>query len=463
MTEGIDGPLAVAFLVMVLLGYFSVVLVSRGAISNKLAWALSPAFGTGICSIIFFFFRRPVFTAEFALLGVMFAMWVRYRQRTISKTASPAGMPILAALMIGALAWVTFGTLISIDRSPHGGWDGFAIWNSHARYLYRAGPVWQHYIRNTAHPDYPLLLPAATARLWRYIGKDAPDAPGVQNLLLAISGVTILAATLWELQRGSLSFLLPLLLVGTPFYLTLAVWQYADVPLSVYILATLGLICVHWQREQDRARLLVLAGFTAGCAAWTKNEGLLFVLVTSVLLFLPIFWNRAKTLQRLAMFSLGLLVPLAVTFYFKFAVPWPSDIVQNRAYPELMSKITDVHRYTMIVTAFLKTSGSFGRWAIHPAIPLIALFAVWGVNRRVVRDGGWITSAAALAVMLSGYFAVYVITALPLDVHLATSLDRLLMQLWPSLLLVAGLAVDRTGPFLRCTTPTGVFGNPTHP
>ncbi len=287
MTEGIDGPLAVAFLVMVLLGYFSVVLVSRGAISNKLAWALSPAFGTGICSIIFFFFRRPVFTAEFALLGVMFAMWVRYRQRTISKTASPAGMPILAALMIGALAWVTFGTLISIDRSPHGGWDGFAIWNSHARYLYRAGPVWQHYIRNTAHPDYPLLLPAATARLWRYIGRDAPDAPGVQNLLLAISGVTILAATLWELQRGSLSFLLPLLLVGTPFYLTLAVWQYADVPLSVYILATLGLICVHWQREQDRARLLVLAGFTAGCAAWTKNEGLLFVLVTSVLLFLP--------------------------------------------------------------------------------------------------------------------------------------------------------------------------------
>jgi len=65
--------------------------------------------------------------------------------------------------------------------------------------------------------------------------------------------------------------------------------------------------------------------------------------------------------------------------------------------------------------------------------------------------------------MLSGYFAVYVITALPLDIHLATSLDRLLMQLWPSLLLVAGLAVDRTGPFLRCTTPTGVFGNLTHP
>src|SRR5215510_4255678 len=154
--------LALALLVTVLLGYFFTVLVCSGRISNKLAWTLSPAIGTGLCSIIFFVFRRPMFKVELLTVVAMFAMWSRYRKRTISKGSLPDNrVPFLTLWIVGTLAWVTLASIIWIDRAPYGGWDGWAIWGAHARYLYRAGPVWPQYIRNTAHPDYPLLLPAA--------------------------------------------------------------------------------------------------------------------------------------------------------------------------------------------------------------------------------------------------------------------------------------------------------------
>jgi hypothetical protein len=59
-----------------------------------------------------------------------------------------------------------------------------------------------------------------------------------------------------------------------------------------------------------------------------------------------------------------------------------------------------------------------------------------------VRSGGWIVTASAVMMMVLGYFAIYVITPLSLDYHLPTSLDRLMMHLWPSVLLLAGLAIE---------------------
>src|SRR5262249_35484986 len=151
------------------------------------------------------------------LLAALLALWLRYRKQSRTVTAEHS-IPVLAAWLVGVLVWGTLTSLIWIDKAPHGAWDAWAIWNSHARYIYRAGPMWREYFRETAHPDYPMLVSAAAARLWRYMGKEVPEAVGLQTLLIAIAGVTILAATLWELRSGSLSFLMPLLLLATPFY-----------------------------------------------------------------------------------------------------------------------------------------------------------------------------------------------------------------------------------------------------
>ncbi len=441
MTETTLFFLGAAFLIMILVGYFSTVLICSDGLSNTMAWTMAPAVGMGLCSIIFFIARRPMFTVEFLLLIVTFGLWLRYRRKTMAQIMSAENrIPLVAVWMVAALAWVTLASVIWIQRAPYGGWDGWAIWGSHARYLYRAGPVWQQHIRNTAHPDYPLLLPAATARLWRYTGKEVPEAPGVQALLIAISGVLVLTTTLWELRSRAVSFLIPLLLIATPSYMSLAVWQYADVPFSVYILSTIGLICISWERD-DNSRLLTLAGFTAGCAAWTKNEGLLFVLSTVVMILLPVFRHPAKTMHRAAMFLLGLFLPLAVTSYYKWTVASTTDIFINRTYNEVLMKILDINRYFTIAMASLRTAGSFGGWAIHPVIPLVLLLMATGVNKSSLRKGGWLSATGVFVLMAVGYFALYIITSARLEVHLTTSLDRLMIHLWPTALLLVGLVL----------------------
>ncbi len=54
----------------------------------------------------------------------------------------------------------------------------------------------------------------------------------------------------------------------------------------------------------------------------------------------------------------------------------------------------------------------------------------------------------ALFLMLLGYFFIFIITPFDLAWHLATTLDRLLMQLWPSFIFVFFLSV-RTPEYIK--------------
>src|SRR5262245_51138661 len=129
MTESAAALLGLALLIMILVGYFSSALFLGDQVSRKLAWALSPALGMGVCSFIFVVFRRPMFTIELLLLALTFTVWLRKWKRSKSKVSSGDGrIPASAAWMIGALAWVTLASVIWIDKGPFGEWDGWAIW-----------------------------------------------------------------------------------------------------------------------------------------------------------------------------------------------------------------------------------------------------------------------------------------------------------------------------------------------
>jgi hypothetical protein len=51
-----------------------------------------------------------------------------------------------------------------------------------------------------------------------------------------------------------------------------------------------------------------------------------------------------------------------------------------------------------------------------------------------------LVGANAIILSLAGYYAIFVISPYPLRWHLNSSLGRLLLQLWPSVLLLVGLA-----------------------
>ena len=451
--------IAVGFAVSALLGYFVTTFLVPPKSARALAWAFAPAVGAGASSLIFFVFRRPIFTVEIALL-TLFALGFLARSMLFREPAPPISWrPSLFGLVLsGAVALAVYGLLLRADRMPHGDWDAWAIWNTHARFLHRDGRTWSDHIRYTVHGDYPLLTPLLTARLWRFTGEEVPEAGSLLGIMFALSGVAVLLSTLSQLRDIQLALLMALVLIGTPYYLDRGVSQYADVPLAVFMISTIALISLHWEREPDRFGPLVLAGFTAGCAGWTKNEGLLFILATCIVLLLPVFRDPAVTFRRFASFSLGLLLPLAVISYFKLAIAPRYDLIEDLRYQETIQRITSIDRHAVILKSLARSAWFFGAWAMQPMIPLFAFIALRGANRRVFRSQGGFAGLSILGIVLAGYYAVYLITPIPLQDHLDSSLDRLLIHLWPSFLLVLSLMARSKSLSGSCSDTPGEGG-----
>ena len=339
--------------------------------------------------------------------------------------------------------------MIRVDRVPYGDWDGWAIWDPHARLLFRDGVHWKEHIANTFHPDYPLLTPAVTARYWRWAQTEKPEAGAVIGLTLAVSAIGLLYAQLSELRGSTVGSTFSLMLIGTPAYLMYATSHYADIPLSCYCLICISMVLRYFDKPDGNVGLLVVAGFSAGCAAWTKNEGLLFLLCSAGALAAPLLnpnCKRRELFRCLMYFGLGAVLPLLTVMYFKLAIAPPSELVGNRNFQDIYSKVADLTRHAAILRTMLYTSLSFGNWWVNPLLPMVAVAIVTLTNStRVWLNRGWLRGCGIIGAVLVGYYALYLITPIELQTHLDTSLDRLFLQLWPSVLLLAGLFCKPAG------------------
>jgi hypothetical protein len=262
---------------------------------------LSVGFGLGLFSVVFFLSR--VFgvlellwldLGAFALLVAAF-LFLRLHTTPPNLVTAPTrgGEPwpawlrrtVTVALAIALCAGL-YSAIMRTLAHPHGdGWDAFSIWNLHARFLFRGGSHWRDGFTPVlpwSHPDYPLLLPAAIAHFWSCLGHDSPAVPAVIGLLFTFGTVGLLFSALTILQGRMPAMLGATALLATPSFIEQGTSQYADVPLAFFYLATVVLFCLQDNLPDDGnaphpSRLLVLAGSTAALAAWTKNEGLLFL------------------------------------------------------------------------------------------------------------------------------------------------------------------------------------------
>jgi hypothetical protein len=343
------------------------------------------------------------------------------------------------AFLLPAVTIAIISVSLCEDRLPNGGWDGWAIWNWEARLLYRAGANWRQYLPLAFHGDYPLLVPSTTARFWRYMGAEVPDVGAFLGILLALCSIAVLALTLTQLRSRMVASVMCLTLLGTPSYLYWASAHYADIPLSFFFLGTLALIAIHFESkpEQGDLRMLGLAGFLAGCAGWTKNEGILFIVAVAAALLVPVFRYRREALTRFKAFGAGAALPVLIITFFKLTNNVSNYVV---AYKEgKLQRMFDLGRHFMIWDYVARYLFSFGAWSISPLIPLIAFVLLTGVHRSIFANYGWRTIVTILLIVCAGYYWVYLTTPVDLKWHLESSLDRLFLQLWPSVLLLAGL------------------------
>lgn len=422
---------------------------------------LSAGFGIGLFSIVFFFVRvldlRHPLAIDLVVAGLLlvgqFLQSVHSTPISLTPAQESIELPrwlrrVLPAALGISLAAAVYSAILRSIVHPHGdGWDAFAIWNLHARFLFRAGEHWRDGFSPLipwSHPDYPLLLPSAVAQFWSVLGHESTAVPAVIGLIFTFSTLGILFSSL-EILRGPTSAMLGgLALTSTPFFIEQGSSQYADVPLSFFFLAVIALIHLNVESRTDQSpysshSLVALAGIAAGFAIWTKNEGMLF-LVASVLAQIVV--RGRQWTRQLAIFLAAVAPFLVLVLWFKHSIAFPNEIFSNQ--PGVLHKILEPARYWAILRWFVKDFLRFGEWWLFPGTLLLML--LWfGVADKPKSSKRPELHASILTVTLTlaGYFAIYIITPYDLYWHLRFSLNRLFLQLWPCIIFLVFLAMPR--------------------
>jgi len=392
------------------------------------------AFGlaVGVTSVEFFFTLLIVgkssrIVSLAAAVLMLIVSW-RFRAKRSTTTAVISKRSIWLWPTGAFAVWMVLSAgielLMGLASAPHGEYDGVAIWNTRARGLYRGGPNWRDAFHPSRyHTDYPLLLPTTVARLWTWQGFETPLAGGLFGVACLAGIVALVGAGVSRLRGPELGCLAVGFLLANPWFVGHAYWQYADIPLSLYITGAV-VVWVLGRNGPGGFGPPTVVGLFLGFGAWTKNEGLAFAGVFLVLAIVEAIRHRNRRQDWLAL-AAGFAIAFAAIVAFKLAVRAENDLVegQNR---DTIAKLTDPGRWQAVM------SYAWSYFIDQPWYHLLVLpAAILGLGFGRLPKGMGVPTLAVTGTA-SIYLFVYITTPHNLDWHLATSFDRLVTHLMPA-------------------------------
>ncbi|HZL55489.1 MAG TPA: hypothetical protein VFC21_00305 [Bryobacteraceae bacterium] len=337
-------------------------------------------------------------------------------------------MTKILALVFIAMSIATGFRLGQVARAnPYGQWDAWSNWNKRAKFLAlsdrwrdAASPLLQD-----THPEYPMLLPAFVARGWVMSGDTAPAVPVVTAFLFYSALIAMFVGAVAMLRGTTAAMIGGMVLLSTPSLSFWAVSQYADIPLASLILGTLALLFL-----APGANALAWAGVCAGLAAWMKQEGTPFAFAIVFAVLALSRFGRSRW-RMAACAAPGLLL----TGWFRLWIA-PHGADAPHSFREALPRLVDPGRYAMVAHAFLDHVRSLGSGPGHPLILLAILAAILGPERDRRRNSVMWAGAIALCFTLASYTFAYVVSPRDLNWYIASSMDRLVLHVWPASLLL---------------------------
>jgi hypothetical protein len=135
-------------------------------------------------------------------------------------------------------------------------------------------------------------------------------------------------------------------------------------------------------------------------------------------------------------FASGASFGVLTLLVFKLMHSPTNDTLQLTSDRALWSRLTDRDTNLQILSSIRETL-NFGRWSVNPlAIMAIHTAIAWSPVRSSTKLREWFTPAFVIAGMLCGYYVVYVLSPYDVESHVISSLNRLLLQLWPAIVIV---------------------------
>jgi 4-amino-4-deoxy-L-arabinose transferase-like glycosyltransferase len=379
-----------------------------------------------------------VLAAALAALGLVRG---RGAAGTRPRHASPIGRVLLVPGVVVAV--VLAALAVDFWYQPLWKYDAWTFWTPKARALVELDgldPDW-FTAADLLNPDYPMLVPALEAILFRFAGV-APEVLDYQSWLL-VAGFALAVLELVR-RRG-----VPLVLSGWTIAMAItapslgiqAATAEADVPLAVFVACAAGFGLV-WLEER-RLGALVLVGVLLAAAFASKVEGTIF----AVALLLPLAALAWRSSRRDGLLA----VAAGVAAFAVTLLPWrlwlAAHDVENQA---TLGRVTDLGLLRDEAERVPEAAGTMVWELVDPrswllVVPMALVAAVLALRAGRLRGALLLASSLTLAVL--GLVLAYWTSPLELDFHLLTSSSRVVTA---PVLLAAALT-----PFLLADAAAG--------
>ena len=431
---------------------------------------LGAGLGLGITSATIFLWLALIgppdsyyFAAELSL-AVILTFWGFYRLHysadSIQKDSefgfdgNPTTIKWLRNIFLFLLL-ISLGSFLlkTFLQDPHGKWDAVDTWNFRARWLFRGGADWAYAFSLRAKDglDYPLLLTVSIFRNWQIIGRDLILVPILMAGIFTFGSILILFSSLAMLRGRNQGYLAVIFLLLSTQFLNIGTYQYADVPLAFFMLGTVFLFCLKDRYPEISTPIVFLAGLTVSCAAWTKNEGQLFLVLVIFIYFIARLrknqWSR--TLKEFIVFVSGLAPVLGALIYFKINFALENTHIRVNPLNQLETYLFDIDRYVIVGSKWMNKFLTFNDGIIWLMAGYLLLS---GFDRSDLLKNRLLSPALLLLLMMGGYFFIYIIYPGNLIDLLSASLRRIIIQLWLTWVFLFFYCVK--GPEKNASIPT---------
>jgi hypothetical protein len=417
----------------------------RGSRLGLYATGLGPLIGTTTASLLLFAARAvgapPPRLMHFIAVGTVLAATCVFTRpaagavRQSSWYTSDPSLLVLGGLVAaGASTRVLVEAVTAFARTwPLGTWDAVAIWGLRALQFYRAYDVFPSLLRDggltLAH--YPLLVPGAVAAQYFMLGGEQELVPVLVGGMAVLSVALLVFVAVRE-EAGITAALLALAFVLTSQTLwAMAFGQAADVHVAAALLAsTIGLIS-HLPGSRVWPVPPVLVGCSLSMLIWSKNEGLVLAAIAVAACGAMALASKAS-LRPWSGIVIGAAPGVLALLFFKQS--WaPESGLDSFFLPGWQAKLLSVDRFALPFLGLwerLRPGGANYGWGGTWLALLvgIALIVAWEARRRTPARLAWL---AVLALAVAFWTMTYVTTPYDPAWHIASSLDRLMLQVWP--------------------------------
>ncbi len=435
----------------VMLGYIicKALLNNRSPFGLLYMLALSYGMGFGVLSVAMFLlslcrikFSVTNITLSLAIIAVIFLpVYLRTSRGRKKSDNPPKNIPLIHKILIAVILLAFLTILLQALLVPLEAWDSWAIYGFKAKAFYLERMVSANFLKDAtksySHPDYPLLVPLIEAWFYACLGSWNDQLVKIIFPLFFISLTILLYYNLRYYISRKYALLFTALFVTIPHCIFLGSSGYADLPLTFYYFT--GFVFMLRACNDFDKRLLFISACFCAFAAWTKNEGIVISIFNFFMLLFVMILQKKIGLRNILLAMQYLLIIVLINapwFWFKSSLGLVNDVVNRTNLSESII-INNLSRVQAVIAWAVKQMFLVNSWNLLWVFSSVIMI----LNFRKLFKLPSLPVFLSLLLYCGAWGFIFILSPYDINWHLATSFNRLMLQITPLVLFLDCLLI----------------------